>query len=378
MILSIFIIPVFIIIVYSIFIKFNIFKLLIVTIISLLVAVMFYMAGQYQGNNATEVYNGSVVGKDKNISFFNESYDCNCRTTKKSESYTENGKRKTRYVDVTKCDTCYNQGYDFRWKIQSTIGNITAKYSRCNSTNKPYCERIMLDPIIYSEAQNGDPVSRLNSYINYIQAVPNSLYSVAGTQLTNDVAPSYPLVLYDLYKLDRVIIDGDVGIDKDELKKYNEKFSKLLGKLGPIKKVNAVMVITEKNTSYFDNIIEQWKGANHNDVIIVVGPKDKNIKNGAEWVRIWSWTKNSALLFNLQNEITENINAFKDHSIFNIIENNINKYFEKESMKKYEYLKYEIQQTNGEFIFTIIIAFLLSIGAFFVAKYDFSLDNSIT
>ena len=113
------------------------------------------------------------------------------------------------------------------------------------------------DPQRWLDIEIGDPVSRTNSYVNYVRAANSSLFSTggatpnrAGVVIENTPLDMvYPIQVYDHYRVDRVLLD-EVSLPAGQsLEWWNEELSQILRILGPEKQANMVVVLTTNSGS---------------------------------------------------------------------------------------------------------------------------------
>jgi len=298
----------------------------------------------------TEVLNGKVVSKDREHGTYEESYECRCRTVSSGS-----GKNKT---TSRVCDTCYRTHYTVEWNVNTTIGDY--QIDKLDRTSRSVYHEP--DPSRYTVVQTGDPAAKTHQYTNYVQAVPNSLFTPAAADLKKKFAgliPAYPDKIYDLYKVDRFLTPGWSIADTAA---WNADISNILRDLGPKKQVNLIVVVAKTDDPNYEYALrDAWEGANKNDVVLIVGstqyPK-------IDFVRVLSWTKNETFKVQLRDAVMDK--GTIDRSLVTMCASQIEQNFVRRQMKEFEYLSGEIDPPD--WLVTTLIA-LLIVGA--VGTYVF-------
>lgn len=326
---------------------------LIVTAVStavgaLLTVIVFYGSAASQTADI-EIWNGQVVSKSREHESYTRSYDCFCREVC-------SGSDNSRSCS-TVCQTCYEDRYTVTWSCDTTIG--TYRIEHLDSTwrsvyNTP-------DPNRYSIIQKGDPVSKAVPYTNYVQAVPQSLFTPSSAELRQkfqNLIPAYPDGIYDFYRIDRFLTAGFMVPDAA---KWNTEISMALRDLGPKKEVNLIVLAVKSNDPNYEYALrDAWQNANKNDVVVILGtPNWPSI----EWARVITWSKSEIFKVELRDKMIEIGNA--DTSIIPVIATQIDKNFVRRSMKEFEYLKNEIDPPQW-LIATLVI---LQVVAALVVQY---------
>lgn len=238
----------------------------------------------------TEILNGEVLAKSREHDTYVESYSCNCHQVC-------SGTGKSRSCHQV-CSTCYRHHYTVTWSCDTNIGEFRIDHRDSLSRsvyNTP-------DPGRYTVIEKGDPVARKHDYTNYIKAVPESLFRPAPADLKKRFEgkiPAYPLDIYDLYHVDRVL---PVGVKVPNLREWNDQLSEVLKKLGPKRQANAVIVLTDSaDPQYFYALQDAWLGGKKNDIVLVIGAPD--FPAAAEWVRVMALTKDQIFQVKLRDRV---------------------------------------------------------------------------
>lgn len=279
----------------------------------------------------TEIWNGKVTGKDRKHDSYQRSYDCNCRTVRSCSGSGKDRSCSSREI----CDTCYEDRYTVTWKCNSTIGDFTIQKLDEGSRsvyNHP-------DPDRFTSILVGDPVAKTNTYTNYVQAVPESLFSPANEAVKRKFAnmlPAYPVNIYDIYRIDRFV---QVGFNFTDAAQWNKDISNMLRDLGPSKQVNAIVVLVKTaDPNYVYALRDAWEGANKNDVVLVIGSLDGR---KVEFADVISWTKRELFKIELRDSIMQ-LPVIDRQSVLKLLETQISKNFERRRMREFEYLAGEI------------------------------------
>ena len=299
----------------------------------------------------TEIWNGKITSKDRVHGSYVESYQCNCRTVTSGS-----GKNAT---SSTVCDTCYRDHYTVDWTCNSTIKNFTIDHEDWLSR----AVYLLPNPGRWALIKPGDPVSTANSYTNYVQAVPESLFTPSSAQLKAKFAalvPAYPINIYDVYHNDHFVSPGYALSDAAQ---WNADLANGLRDLGPSKQVNAIVVVVKTDDPNYEYALRDgWTGAKKNDVVLIIGsaqyPK-------IDFVRVISWTKNELFKVELRDAVLAQQNIDRP-AVLNALFTQISKNFERRHMKEFEYLKAEIDPPQWLLILTVILLLGAAYGTWHV------------
>lgn len=286
--------------------------------------------GHYADSHDIEILNGEVVHKHRDKVPCSHSYDCNCRTVSCGKD-----------CKTTKCDTCYRHDHDWDYVVNTTVGNL--KIDRIDSQGSKVPPR-------YDLVQIGEPVSIQKSFTNYIKAVPDSLFNTLEMKNSDIVVPNYPKV-FDYYRISRVILDGNIT-RTPEVEKLDSYLSQSLKKLGPEKKVNIIVVLTDKGDEFFRALQFSWLGGKQNDVVLVIGLENDEIK----YANSFGFSSDNLIFTRLSNDIKD-LNKFSADLISEALERNIRNFFNRKSMEEYAYLKDSIEPPVWVIVFSWIISF---------------------
>jgi len=315
----------------------------------------------------TEIWNGSITKKKRDEVSCSHSYKCHCVTKYRSvKSCSGSGKKRrctTRRESYQKCKTCYEHRYDVDWDIFNNIGERWG-ISRVDRQG-------LREPPRYKSAKIGDPTSSRHSYKNYIKGSPDSLFKTGfNDQLYQKKLPAYPMNVYDYHRLDRLVT---VGVTVADRKAWNQAISKVASELGPTKQVNIVVVLTSLPQDYFQSLRRHWNVWKMNDAIAVIGVDKANKIN---WVEVMSLS-NEEFKVRLRNGLM-GTGQIDPGLTMAMVKNVVSTHFKRRPMKDFEYLKSSIQPTKKQWVWGMVISFLLSIAMsiFFFYKDPFGDERS--
>lgn len=266
-----------------------------------------------------EIINGKITEKTRVHGTYEESYECGCKTDSKG---------------ARSCNTCYRTHYTVEWTAKSTVGDFRIDYLD-DTSRRVY---LTADPSDFTKIVIGEAASAQHRYTNYVQAVPNSLF----TQTSKDVLeklkahiPAYPDRIYNRWKNDHVV-SADLQIS--DLAEWNALVSDHLRDVGPAKQVNLIFVVTKTSDPNIEYALrDSWENGNKNDVIVIVGaPEYPKI----EFARVVTWSKNELFKIELKDAVEAYGRADKGLTEISIAQ--INKNFERRKMKEFAYLQNEI------------------------------------
>lgn len=279
-----------------------------------------------------QVFNTYVVKKDQVKVSCEHSYVCNCRTINKT----------------TTCSTCYEHAYDYDWRVFSQNGyefNINRVDRRGTK-----------EPPRFTAVKMNDPVSYTGMYVNYIKAVPESLFNAAKERAVIErfekELPKYPLEIYDYHYIDRVLTSG---LNLENGKEWNSEYQKMLSLLGSTKKVNSVLILTKNPDENYANAVRaSWLGGKINDVVVVIGaPEYPKIA----WVKVFSWSDSELFKVQLRDDLLKTTLDPKETT--RIIGSKINQMYVIKNIKDFDYLETEVEPP----LWLLILLFFLTASA---------------
>lgn len=314
---------------------------------SILLSSTTLLLGFYSETVDTEVWSGKVLSKYQDKVGCTHSYSCNCVES----CSTSNGHRSCSQV----CQVCYDHNYDYDWVVKSNIGNFNI--SRIDRQG-------VEAPPRWSSVNVNDPVSKTNTYTNYIKGAKANVLNRVDSKITYAI-PEYPLSIYDYYYIDRAItIDNAVSNTKE----WSTEISKALLDLGGAKQVNLVMVFTKNPQDFSEQLNTAWLGGKKNDVIVVIGTQD-GLK--VDWVNVLSWTNQEHFKVSLRDSLLEA--PLNPTNTVQLIAKHIESNFVRRKMKEFEYLQADIEPPTYVMVISFFI-FLIPIGGLLYA-YRWTLLN---
>lgn len=171
------------------------------------------------------------------------------------------------------------------------------------------------------------PVNTQRSFVNKIKATPNLFQFVKVP--TNIVVYGYPQNT-DWNKSDRLLGTASILID-------SLAFDQMNSRLGPMKRVNVVMVgMGNKESTYGQYQQAKWIGGKKNDLIITFGGGSQTAP--AKWAFVFGWTEKDIVKRNIETLLLTNpIN----NSLLSKVEQEIKNNYVIKDWKKFDYIKIE-------------------------------------
>lgn len=287
----------------------------------------------------TEILNGRITAKKSVEVSCRHSYRCNCVNICSTDS-------QGRQSCHESCQTCYEHDYDVDWMAYTNIDR---------SIEIDRIDRQGLDePPRWTSIRAGEPASFHHSYQNYIKADPDSLFQHHMEEEEISKYPNYPNRIYDYYRLDR-----GVGV------KLEHELSELNADIGPAVQANFVLIATNEPITYAKLIQRAWKGAKKNDIVAVVG---QNPDGTIKWVEVIGLSYPD---FKVKLRNTINDYGRLDTGMLTSVKETILVHFKRRPMSEFEYLKESYKPTKGEWIFSLVVSILMSVGlGWFFHKND--------
>lgn len=321
-----------------------------------------WFAGSYGSITDTEIWNGSVVAKQREHDKYVRSYQCNCR------SYSCGTSKSPR--TCTTCSTCYEDHYTATWTATLNFGGAPYRLvldhydttSRRRRNNKP-------DPSIYLNCAVGQPASIEQTYTNYVQAVPDSLFNnQMDDQVYADKIPEYPRV-YGKYKINRVLT-VDSNVPSHLLTALNERLNENLKTLGPQKQANIIVIVTGiKDAGYRYAVENAWVGGKKNDIVVFLGMDETQML----WAGVMTFALNKGnelFQVTLRDRLNNfaKTNEFEPNEVADIISKTAFELFDRISMEEFQYLEDQIQPPTWVIILAVFLSIGGSIGLSFVMR----------
>lgn len=290
----------------------------------------------------TEVWNGSVVSKKKVWVSCSHSYQCNCR-----ETCTGSGSNRS---CSTTCDTCYEHSNDWDWDVY-TSNSETITINRVDRQGNH-------EPARWAAVALGEPTAVEHSYVNYVKGAPGTLFKRQGAiEKYASTIPKYPDRIYDYYKLDRLVT---VGLSVPNAREWNIALEKLNAEIGSPRQVNIIVVlVNEEHREWYYALEEAWIGAKKNDVVLVVGVRADMM---VMWSEVMTWTTDKTFVVKLRDDMFTISNPLTPEVMTQKLRSNIVAYHKRKPMKDFEYLSSSIVPSTTQWVVTLIIGLLTSIG----------------
>jgi hypothetical protein len=308
----------------------------------------------YSDTHDTEIWNGRVTAKSRDVVSCSHSYRCRCYTT----CY---GSGQNRHC-TEHCQTCYRHDFDVDWTVKTTVGSL--EISREDSQG-------LIEPKRWSAVVIGEPASRENSYTNYIKAAPGTLFKYQGfVEKFETSFPKYPKV-NDYYRVSRVFNISQAKID---VASWDNQLDLINAELGHKKQSNAILIITNQpSTDWYYGLEQYWIGGKKNDVVVVISVDSTNV---IRWAKAMAWTDNNMLKVAMRDDIMD-IGKLDQPAIMSAIRKNIEAHYVRKPMKDFEYLKSSITPTPLGFGISMIIGLTISVGlGIFMHKEDLFGENT--
>ena len=296
-----------------------------------------------------EIWNGQVVSKDRERVHCRHSYSCNCRTVTSGS-----GKNQT---TSTHCDTCYEHSHDYDYIVRDNTG-----YSYDIDTVD---RQGLITPPRFESVEVGEPTAHLSSYKNYLKASSDTLFRKDFVnEKYKGKLPEYPNIIYDYYRLTRVVT---ANFALENKKQWDNALSEINGKLGKKKQSNIILVLTKNQSQDYVQALDQyWRGGNKNDVIIII---NIDATNKIEWVSTLVLAKDDMLKIQLRDNLMD-IETLSMEKIMPEIENCVSKYFVRKRMREFEYLAYAVTPSMTQYIVSLILCLLATIGLVIVFENE--------
>ncbi len=349
-----------------------------------IVVFTFWNTFRYVDTWDTELWNGTVAQTNAVQKQCDQSWDrtrdsfCTNQQSKQVRDYPDSCTTDTKTKRRT-CTARYHTEYrsiypwERRYFVVSEDLDRDWEISRTDQQGVNY-------PPKFTEIKLGDPVSVTNNYTNWIQGASDSIFH-QDKEIEERYAasiPTYPIALYDQFKVDRLVTVGAIKVP--DLAAWNYDLGKILGELGPKRQMNAVIVLvdaTSISSEYARALRRAWGGFKKNDAVIFFGvDKDMTLR----WTEVLSWSKNELFNVTLRQDFSQGIGKPLDRaSIISHIHDVGMASYERRSMTEFEFLKDQIPVPSWLIWLTGILSVGGSLGLFLVfLRYDFDPIGALT
>lgn len=310
-------------------------------ICTLLIA-LFFAGSLFTKFADTEILTGEVTKKGQVEVHCYHPYPCNCR-----QVCSGSGSSRSCY---THCDTCYQHNKDWRWEVESNIGQSLY------IDNIDY--RGIAEPPRHKDVRIGEAFSVHHSYANYVKAASDTIFKFKNIDLSKYNVPEYPKV-QDYYRVNRILVSGVKGVN---VKEWNDNLNEQAKKLGISKHANPLILFTNSSSQDYRYAVEQaWEGGKKNDVLVIIGAPNYP---AIEWVDTVTFGQNSgnSLLTVLMRDRIMAVQNLDAATVTKIIGSTIAEKFDKKPMKDFEYLKFSIMPSESMLWFCLALGIISSIG----------------
>lgn len=221
-------------------------------------------------------------------------------------------------------------------------------------------------PARYNIVKNGDPVTDLSSYNNYVKAAASSLFKYEDDSYP-DLVIKRPGI-YDYYKVNRVIIDEGVVLPKGETwESLNEQIAVINSSFK--NGANLLLYITDKGDDFGKSLQVKWQGFKINDVIVVLGlDKSGEMYN---YVSVYSWSESSMVEVEVKDIFAINPSADAISKELVEVAASVSRTFVEPNPEKFVYLKTQIELSTFSVVLLILISLVVTpLVSLFFAKED--------
>lgn len=320
-----------------------------------------YFAGTYSATYDNQLYNGLVISKNQITK------ECNTHWSRWSDSFCTEEITRSVYDGTTcsgsgknrVCTAHYHTEYkciypwERKWYVQTTLREFMIdRVDRQGAKEPPR----------WTKVNKNDPVSVEKSFVNYIKAVPDSIFNGSMVKSKYDAQiPGYPSV-FDYYNVNRVLA---VGVPYTEnLQKLNFILGQMIGAVGPVKKANINFIVTNiSDESYYKAVENKWISGKINDVTIIVGLAED--KKTISWVEVMTYARNKGngiFVSTMKDEVGSVGNLEDPVLLTEKIRKVILAHFDRPQEKDFEYLKDSVQPATWVIVLAVIIEFAMVIG----------------
>lgn len=305
-------------------------------------------ASMYASMADTEILNGKVLSKYREVETCTEYSSCKHYHTRERCSYYTDSKGKRH----KSCESykVFDYPYEVDWEVKTSVGShIIDRVNRQGTAM----------PSRWANIKIGDPAAGENTYINYLLGNKDSLffehqYEKEFTADYKKKLPDYPEV-YDYYRVNHVL-----NLTKYDSTGYNDYIDMVLRDMGAAKQVNIVLVMyPQSDVNLVKALTAKWRGGKKNDVIMFVGLDDQGVVSNFSSTSFGQGMKNEVL------HSTMKIDAMTEKMSLSLVQKlvqDVNTHFNRLPNKEFEYLKYKLEPSLWIVILSSIMAAAISIG----------------
>ena len=300
-----------------------------------LIVVAVWYGGRYSAMADTEIWNGEVLTKRIEDGYYQTS---TCTSTNK---------------DGVCTSRTYTDHYTRDWTVKGNFGgSIDTIYHKSRESGSRSRRNAFPEPARYTAAIIGEPAAIEKSYVNYVQAVPDSLFSARDIP-EGTYVPTYPRV-YDYYRMNRVIGD-DIFTTIDFRQDLNDRLNNGLKWLGSQAQVNIIVVLTSNPDPTFRYTVENaWLGGEKNDAVIFIGTEnggldeDGNLIPKIMWADVMTFARNTgneSFHVTLRDALLA-LGHLDSEKVSDLILKTVDNKFDRVKMDEFKYLENRIQPAD--------------------------------
>ena len=290
----------------------------------------------YGVTSDTEIWSGSITGKQREEVSCRHSYKCNCyNTTDKDGHSTEH------------CSTCYEHSFDVDWNLFFSTG----KEMSIDTVDRQGLNM----PPRWGVAYVGEPTAEAHSFTNYFLASPdNIMLRHDAPPGFSGLIPTYPSTVSDYYHCNRFLLGGGVPLKGQH--DWEWLLDKMNADLGHVKQVNIIMILAYTADPRYEYALEKaWVGGKKNDLIVIIGTTKYP---AIDWVRIVSWTTDASIKVVLRDDIQGIGTLDQRDAIMGVIRKEVTTRFQRRHMKDMKYLAASHTPSGTALIVIIILEIL--------------------
>lgn len=327
-------------------------------IVAVLLVTALYNYSKYHQAEDVQVLNGRVASKAR------EKVSC----THSYEVCSGSG-------DSRRCSTRYEHPYDFDWRVYSNFGR---------SINVPRADsQGLVMPARYGQVLIGESFHVLESFRNYVKAVPDSLFNTLGDSSAYSRFKAKvdsigsPYRTYDLYRYNPLLVDPELELSSMGFAEFNSALTAMVADLGPDFKSNVVVVFTgEQDREFARALRSRWLGGKFNDTVVVLGfsgfPK-------VAWADVFGWADGQLYQVQIKDALN-GAGVLSAKYLVQTIRAHIEQGFKPKSPEDFAYLDNQIEAPLwallGTFALSLIVSIILTM--YFHRANWFGLDGMLS
>lgn len=268
---------------------------------------------------------------------------------------------------------CQHKGeheYDTDWLVHFSTGeSVTIKREDLRGIAQP--DRWILSQIT-------EPASFLRAYPNHVKGMPEEIFKyndVAAVEKYKDYLPSYPRLIYDYYRVNRLVTVNFPKLPDNPIrdtKKQSEQRAAMLllknmltsmnSRIGLDKEANVILVIVSMlQDDFFSAIRSHWRGAKKNDIVVTIGVDREYV---IHWASAMAPADNENYPSKLSDAIMK-VKSIKDkkeqEQLIAAIEKSVRKDFKRRHFDDLDYLLMTSIPSRNFFAFILGITILVNL-----------------